>query len=100
LKEGSIYTTKKFDWYDPRKSYRSVDHSLRICFTMRTTLSEVVPPPENFPMYAYTAVPFSMLSDYIDWNILISGKNTVILITDLFLYCLFSWKSVFHVMAI
>lgn len=39
---------------------------------MRTTLSEVVPPPENFPMYAYTAVPFSMLSDCIDWNILIS----------------------------
>jgi hypothetical protein len=51
-------------------------------------------------MYAYTAVPFSMLSDCIDWNILISGKNTVILIIDLFLYCLFSWKSLFHVMAI
>jgi hypothetical protein len=52
LKEGSIYTAEKFDLYDPRKSYRSVDHPLRIFFTTRTILSEVVPPPENFS-YVY-----------------------------------------------
>ncbi|KAM0867487.1 hypothetical protein ACQ4PT_041967 [Festuca glaucescens] len=73
LKEGSAYTIDRFDIYDPKKSYRSVDHPLRICFTMRTVLAEVVPPPENFPMFSYNAIPFSMLSDRIDQNILLSG---------------------------
>jgi hypothetical protein len=41
LKEGSIYTTENFDLYDPRKSYRSVDHPFPIFFTMRTCVSFV-----------------------------------------------------------
>ncbi|KAM0887223.1 hypothetical protein ACQ4PT_029179 [Festuca glaucescens] len=35
-------------------------------------LTEVVPPPENFPLFAYTALPFSMLLHRIDRNILLS----------------------------
>ncbi|KAM0851844.1 hypothetical protein ACQ4PT_052162 [Festuca glaucescens] len=66
LKEGSVYLIEKFDLYDPRKSYRSVDHPLRIRFTLRTILT-------NFPMSRHTALPFSMLSDRIDWNVLLSG---------------------------
>ncbi|KAM0887734.1 hypothetical protein ACQ4PT_028803 [Festuca glaucescens] len=73
LKERCVYTIDRFDLYDPRKSYRSVDNPLRIAFTMRTILTEVIPPPENFPMFAYTALPFSMLSDRVDENIVLSG---------------------------
>ncbi|KAM0879376.1 hypothetical protein ACQ4PT_034288 [Festuca glaucescens] len=40
LKEGSVYTIDKFDLYDPKKTYRSVDSPFRICFTMRTLLAE------------------------------------------------------------
>ncbi|KAM0827236.1 hypothetical protein ACQ4PT_068326 [Festuca glaucescens] len=72
LKEGFVYTIVRFDLYDPKKNYRSVDHPLRIYFTMRIVLTEVVPPPENFPMFAYNALPFSMLSDRIDRNIVLS----------------------------
>lgn len=66
LKEGFVYTIVRFDLYDPKKSYRSVDNPLRIYFTMRIVRTEVVLPPENFPMFAYNALPFSMLSDRID----------------------------------
>ncbi|KAM0838466.1 hypothetical protein ACQ4PT_060966 [Festuca glaucescens] len=72
LKEGCVYTIDKFDLSDPKKTYRSVDHPLRICFTMRTVLTEVLPPPENFPKFAYTALPFSRLSDRIDEKIVLS----------------------------
>ncbi|KAM0906503.1 hypothetical protein ACQ4PT_016720 [Festuca glaucescens] len=72
LKEGCVYTIDKFDLSDPKKTYRSVDHPLRICFTMRTVLTEVLPPPENFPKFAYTALPFSRLSDRIDERIVLS----------------------------
>ncbi|KAM0896515.1 hypothetical protein ACQ4PT_023157 [Festuca glaucescens] len=72
LKEGCVYTIDKFDLYDPKKSYRSVDNPLRITFTMRTILTEVIPSLENFPMFAYTALPFSMLSDRVDEVIVLS----------------------------
>jgi hypothetical protein len=83
LKEGSVYIMEKFDLYGPRKSYRSVP--LRTCFTLRTVLT----PPENFPMFAYTVLLFSMLSDCIDQNTLLSGKNMGDPNIDLFLYSLF-----------
>jgi hypothetical protein len=63
LKEGYVYTIDKFDLSDPKKSYLSVGNPFRICFTMRTILTEVVPPPENFPQFAYTALLFNRLSD-------------------------------------
>ncbi|KAM0849714.1 hypothetical protein ACQ4PT_053558 [Festuca glaucescens] len=63
IKEGCVYTIDRFDLLDPKKSYRSVDDPLRIGFTMRTLLTEVIPRPENFPMFAYTALPFNMLTD-------------------------------------
>ncbi|KAM0850118.1 hypothetical protein ACQ4PT_053293 [Festuca glaucescens] len=72
LKEGCVYTIDKFDLSDPKKTYRSVDHPLRICFSMRTVLIEVLPPPENFPKFTYTALPFSRLSDRIDEKIVLS----------------------------
>ncbi|KAM0911771.1 hypothetical protein ACQ4PT_013250 [Festuca glaucescens] len=72
LKEGSIYTIDKFDLYDPKKTYRSVDNPFRICFTMRTLLAEVVPPPENFPMFAHNALPFSVFTDRINGKIVLS----------------------------
>ncbi|KAM0870575.1 hypothetical protein ACQ4PT_039920 [Festuca glaucescens] len=72
LKEGCVYTIDKFDLYDPKKSYWSVDNPLRIAFTMRTILTEVIPSPENFPMFAYTTLPFSMLSDRVDEVIVLS----------------------------
>ncbi|KAM0850119.1 hypothetical protein ACQ4PT_053293 [Festuca glaucescens] len=74
LKEGCVYTIDKFDLSDPKKTYRSVDHPLRICFSMRTVLIEVLPPPENFPKFTYTALPFSRLSDRIDEKIVLSGS--------------------------
>jgi hypothetical protein len=73
LKESCVYTIEKFDLSDPKKSYRSVDNPFRICFTMRTILTEVVPPPENFPQFAYTAVLFNRLSDRTDENLILSG---------------------------
>lgn len=76
----------RFDLYDPQKSYISVDHSLRICFTLKIVLAEVVPPPENFPLLAYTALPFSMLLHRIDRNILLCGENVTALVLGLF-YC-------------
>jgi hypothetical protein len=88
LKEGSVYIMEKFDLYGPRKSYRSVP--LRTCFTLRTVLT----PPENFPMFAYTVLLFSMLSDCIDQNILLSGTNMGDPNIDLFLYSLFFWAEV------
>ncbi|KAM0904856.1 hypothetical protein ACQ4PT_017730 [Festuca glaucescens] len=72
LKEGSVYTIDKFDLYDPKKTYRSVDSPFRICFTMRTLLAEVVAPPENFPMFAHRALPFSVLTNRINSNIVLS----------------------------
>lgn len=78
-----------FDLYDPQKSYISVDHSFRICFSLKIVLAEVVPPPENFPLFAYTALPFSMLLHRIDRNIvniLLSGENVTALVLGLF-YC-------------
>ncbi|KAM0838467.1 hypothetical protein ACQ4PT_060966 [Festuca glaucescens] len=84
LKEGCVYTIDKFDLSDPKKTYRSVDHPLRICFTMRTVLTEVLPPPENFPKFAYTALPFSRLSDRIDEKIVLSGTTNFTSINTLF----------------
>ncbi|KAM0858333.1 hypothetical protein ACQ4PT_047887 [Festuca glaucescens] len=72
LKEGSVYTIDKFDLYDPKKTYRSVDSPFRICFTMRTLLAEVVAPPENFPMFAHSALPFSVLTNRINNKIVLS----------------------------
>ncbi|KAM0829556.1 hypothetical protein ACQ4PT_066801 [Festuca glaucescens] len=72
LKEGSVYTIDKFDLYDPKKTYRSVDNPFRICFTMRTLLAEVVAPPENFPMFAHSALPFSVLTNRINSKIVLS----------------------------
>jgi hypothetical protein len=80
------YVIDRFDLYDPRKSYIPVDHSLRIRFTLKIVLAEVVPPPENFPLLAYTALPFSMLLHRIDRNILLCGENVTALVLGLF-YC-------------
>ncbi|KAM0892362.1 hypothetical protein ACQ4PT_025798 [Festuca glaucescens] len=73
IKEGFVYIVEKFDLTSPKKSYRSVDNPLRICFTWRTKLAEVVAPPENFPMFAYTALPLNMLSHRVDNNTTLSG---------------------------
>ncbi|KAM0842445.1 hypothetical protein ACQ4PT_058344 [Festuca glaucescens] len=72
LKEGSVYTIDKFDLFDPKKAYRSVDGPFRIGFTMRTLLAEVVAPPENFPMIAHNALPFSVLTNRINSKIVLS----------------------------
>ncbi|KAM0897818.1 hypothetical protein ACQ4PT_022307 [Festuca glaucescens] len=72
IKEGFVYIVEKFDLTRPKKSYRSVDNPLRICFTWRTKLTEVVAPPENFPMFAYTALPLNMLSHRVDNNTTLS----------------------------
>jgi hypothetical protein len=45
---------------------------------------EVEPPLEIFSMFAYTAPPFSMLSDRINKIILLPGTNVAGLIVDLF----------------
>jgi hypothetical protein len=76
----------RFDLYYPQKSYISVDHPLRIFFTLKIFLAEVVPPPENFPLFAYTAIPFSMLLHRIDRNILLSGENVAALVLGLFYF--------------
>ena len=74
LKEGSVYTIEKFNLYDAKKSYRAVDHPLRICFTQRTVVNEVLPQPEGFPIFAYSAFPFVVLTGRVDQNVLMSGK--------------------------
>lgn len=66
IKEGSVYTVEKFDLAKPKKNYRSVDNPIRICFTWRTKVAEIVPAPQNFPMFAYTALPLNKLSDRVD----------------------------------
>ena len=74
LREGSVYTIEKFNLYDAKKSYRAVDHPLRICFTQRTVVNEVLTQPEGFPIFAYSAFPFIVLTGRVDQNVLMSGK--------------------------
>jgi hypothetical protein len=76
IKEGSVYTVEKFDLAKPKKNYRSVDNPIRICFTWRTKVAEIVPAPQNFPMFAYTALPLNKLSDRVDNIITLSGTHT------------------------
>jgi hypothetical protein len=77
IKEGFVYTVEKFDLAKPKKNYRSVDNPLRTCFTWRTQVVEIVPPPESFPMFAYSALPLNMLSDRVDNIITLSGTHKI-----------------------
>jgi hypothetical protein len=36
-----------------------------------------MPPPENFPMFAYSALPLNKLSDWVDNIITLSGTQTI-----------------------
>ncbi|CAM0873363.1 unnamed protein product [Alopecurus aequalis] len=72
LKEGNIYTIDRFNIYDAKKTDKSVDHPYRICFTQRTIVKEVLPQPENFPLFAYNTFPFSVLAGRMDENVLLS----------------------------
>jgi hypothetical protein len=73
VREGSIYSVEKFNLYDPKKSYRAVDYPLRICFTPRTIVREVASPPEDFPVFAYSALPFAVLADRVENNVMLAG---------------------------
>lgn len=53
-------------------SFNILKKELQVSGSSWIVLTEVVPPPENFPLFAYTALPFSMLPDRIDQNILLS----------------------------
>jgi hypothetical protein len=64
---------------------------MRICLTRKNVLMEVVPPLENFHAFVYTVLPFSMLPDRTDQNIVLSGKNVAGLIVVSSLCALYSW---------
>lgn len=69
LKEGCVYTIDNFDLYDPKKTYRSVDHPLRICFTMRTILTGCL--FHTLDHLIYLCLPTFYLS--VDGSMLFSG---------------------------
>jgi hypothetical protein len=75
LKEGSVYAIDRFDFFEPKKTYRSVDGPFRIGFTMRTVLAEVETPPANFPTIAHGALPFGVLTSRINSKVVLSGRN-------------------------
>jgi hypothetical protein len=82
IREGSVYSIERFNLYDPKRTYRAVDHPIRICFTPGTVVREVAHPPDNFPVFAYTALPFSVLAERSDSNVQLSG-----MFTYTFCYC-------------
>lgn len=63
------------EWFDTVKAkdrYRALDYPFRIRSIQRTTANPVVPRPENFAMFADTALPMSELEKRFGPNILMS----------------------------
>jgi hypothetical protein len=60
-----------------RNKYRAANHPYRIKLT-NLTMTQVVPEPENFLMYAHNARPFNILETRVGDNTLLSGKINIV----------------------
>lgn len=73
IREGVVYYIEVFNLWEAKKAYKAVDHPYHIGFTKRIQIREATPQPDNFPNFAYTALPFSLLANRVDQNEFLSG---------------------------
>lgn len=73
LQEGNIYDISYFEVAVSKNTYKCVDHYIMAKFTKATKVIEVIPQPQEFPIYAYHAVPYSVLAQRINKPVLLSG---------------------------
>lgn len=72
LKEGLVYRLESFMVVGARTGYRTAEHDYRIRISQNTKVKEVVPEPENFPLYAYDAKSFDAIRPRIGSTLLLS----------------------------
>ncbi|XP_047091234.1 uncharacterized protein LOC124703069 isoform X2 [Lolium rigidum] len=72
LKEGRVYMIESFMIIGPRPNYRAIDHYHRFRISQNTKISEILPEPENFPLYAYDAKSFDDIRPRVDKAVLLS----------------------------
>jgi hypothetical protein len=73
LKEGRAYMIESFMIVGHRPNYRATDHYHRFRISQNTKISEILPEPENFPLYAYDAKSFDDIRPRVDKAVLLSG---------------------------
>lgn len=73
--EGVMYTIEQFQVLKGREKYGAIEHPFRISFAQKTEIHLVVPQPENFPVFGYTAYPLSQLGKCIKQNVQISDST-------------------------
>ena len=73
LKEGLLYEIESFIVVGARNNYRVADHAFRIKIGQQTKITEIDPPLEDFPYYAYDAKPFEVLEKRIKKTDTLSG---------------------------
>jgi hypothetical protein len=73
LEEGKAYKLESFMVVDPRPNYRATDHCYRLRISQNTKINEILPEPENFPLYAYDAKSFDDVRPRVDKPDILSG---------------------------
>jgi hypothetical protein len=86
LNEGSVYTVEQFLLSDAKRTYKTAEHPYRIRFTPRTKIVEILAVPADFPMYAYNAKSFDILSMRRNTIAVLSGEFTA---SYLLLFCIY-----------
>lgn len=62
LKEGLVYEFESFMVIAARNSHRVASHASRIKIGQQIKITEIDPPPDDFPYYAHSAKPFEVLA--------------------------------------
>ncbi|KAK1650858.1 hypothetical protein QYE76_068663 [Lolium multiflorum] len=83
LEEGKVYKLESFMVVDPRPNYRATDHCYRLRISQNTKINEILPEPENFPLYAYDAKSFDDVRPRVDKpDILSDVVGVVTMVSD------------------